>query len=127
MATTTATSASSLMLTYAASSPLPSQDLIAPSLSFKSKPLFRAFSLYPLVVRARERRSSSNDRYDVVVAALAAEAEVDEAVEEVEGGDGGAVLTAPTPKPKKGKAALPLKRDRVRLDYFGCTKRILLF
>ena len=114
----TATSPSSLMLTYAASSPLPTQDFIAPSLSFKTKPLFRAFSLYPLALQARERRPSGNGPYDVVVAALAAEAEVAEAVEEVEGGEGDAVSTAPPPKPKKGKAALLLKRDRVCLACF---------
>ncbi|RVW40772.1 50S ribosomal protein L1, chloroplastic [Vitis vinifera] len=114
----TATSPSSLMLTYAASSPLPTQDFIAPSLSFKTKPLFRAFSLYPLALQARERRPSGNGPYDVVVAALAAEAEVAEAVEEVEGGEGDAVSTAPPPKPKKGKAALLLKRDRTRSKRF---------
>ncbi|RVX00277.1 50S ribosomal protein L1, chloroplastic [Vitis vinifera] len=114
----TATSPFSLMLTYAASSPLPTQDFIAPSLSFKTKPLFRAFSLYPLALQARERRPSGNGPYDVVVAALAAEAEVAEAVEEVEGGEGDAVSTAPPPKPKKGKAALLLKRDRTRSKRF---------
>ena len=115
----TATSTSSLMLTYASSSPLPPQDFIAHSLYFKPKPLFRTFSLYPLVLQARERRPSSDGPYDVVVAALAAEAEVAEAVEEVEGGEGVAVSAAPPPKPKKGKAALPLKRDRVCLACFG--------
>ncbi|KAJ9685615.1 hypothetical protein PVL29_017595 [Vitis rotundifolia] len=114
----TATSPSSLMLTYAASSPLPTQDFIAPFLSFKTKPLFRAFSLYPLALQARERRPSGNGPYDVVVAALAAEAEVAEAVEEVEGGEGDAISTAPPPKPKKGKAALLLKRDRTRSKRF---------
>lgn len=54
----------------------------------------------------------------VVVAAVAAEvAEVAEDVEEkagVEGVDGSsAVGTVTVTKPKKGKAALPLKRDRV--------------
>lgn len=45
---------------------------------------------------------------------MAAEAEVAEAVDEnEETADGAtATVTAP-PKPKKGKAALPLKRDRV--------------
>ncbi len=114
----TATSPSSLMLTYASSSPLPPQDFIAHSLYFKPKPLFRTFSLYPLVLQARERRPSSDGPYDVVVAALAAEAEVAEAVEEVEGGEGVAVSAAPPPKPKKGKAALPLKRDRTRSKRF---------
>ncbi|KAF7836081.1 50S ribosomal protein L1, chloroplastic-like [Senna tora] len=52
----------------------------------------------------------------VVVAALATEeAEVAESVDEkdVEGGDEGTATNAVAkPKPKKGKAALPLKRDR---------------
>lgn len=51
----------------------------------------------------------------LVVAAVAAEAEVVEDVEEKEGAEvatGSVTVTAPK-KPKKGKAALPLKRDRV--------------
>lgn len=62
-----------------------------------------------------QRRDQSGESYHtrVVVAALAAEAEVAEAVEEkgVEGvAESGTVTVS---KPKKGKAALPLKRDRV--------------
>lgn len=51
----------------------------------------------------------------VAAAAVAAEvAEVAEDVEEKEGVDGSsAVGTVTVTKPKKGKAALPLKRDRV--------------
>lgn len=48
-----------------------------------------------------------------MVAAFAAETEVAEG--EAKGPtDGGGVAVAIPPKPKKGKAALPLKRDRVR-------------
>lgn len=62
------------------------------------------------------RRDQSGGFYHtrVVVAALAAEAEVAEAVEEKEGVEGAAESgTVSVPKPKKGKAALLLKRDRV--------------
>ena len=60
----------------------------------------------------------ANSRTDhVVVAALAAEAEVAESVDELEGAESsdGSITTGTVtvPKPKKGKAALPLKRDRV--------------
>ena len=117
MATCT-TPSSSLMLTYAAST-VHSQDLTPSILFFKSnKP---TFSLYPLVLKAsRDRKSGlkwanlcpQRDSKHVVVAAVAAEAEV---VEEKEGVAEGATATTATapPKPKKGKAALPLKRDRV--------------
>lgn len=124
MATCTSTP-SSLMLTYASSSVCPS-DLTPSFLSFKPKPILRAFALYPLGLRPRERKASNwvvdgNLQREakpakdlVVVAAVAAEAEVVEAVEEQEGEEGatGSVAVT-TPKPKKGKAALLLKRDRV--------------
>eukprot|EP00258_Populus_trichocarpa_P000411 XP_002298416.1 50S ribosomal protein L1, chloroplastic [Populus trichocarpa] len=125
MATAACTSTtSSLMLTYAASTVHP-QDLTPSLLSFKPKTL----SLYPLV---SERKSSNWVKFYaqteaksrpcrvVVAAALAAEAEVGEEVEETEGEEGGGVATATVipPKPKKGKAALPLKRDRTRSKRF---------
>lgn len=54
------------------------------------------------------------------MAALAAEIEVAEVVEEngEVGSDGFA--TSIVPKLKKGKAALPLKRDRVSLSLSSC-------
>ncbi|KAJ8900180.1 hypothetical protein K2173_024820 [Erythroxylum novogranatense] len=122
MATATSTP-SSLMLTYAASSVHP-QDLTPSLLSFKPKTL----SLCPLVVISscggRHRISGkwvdkSGDSSVFVAAATAAEAEV--AVAEdvaVEGtGDAATATVIPT-KPKKGKAALPLKRDRTRSKRF---------
>ncbi|OMO69720.1 Ribosomal protein L1 [Corchorus capsularis] len=124
MATCT-TPSSSLMLTYAASS-VHAQDLTPSILSFKSnKP---TSSLYPLVLRtSRDRKSGlkwanlSPHRHSkhAVVAAVAAEADLAEATEEKEGLAEGATatVTAP-PKPKKGKAALPLKRDRTRSKRF---------
>ncbi|XWS32506.1 hypothetical protein CRYUN_Cryun23aG0164100 [Craigia yunnanensis] len=112
MATST-TPSSSMMLTYAAST-VHAQELTHTILSFKSnKP---TFSLYPLVLNASIDRKSSlkwvdlcpqRDSKHVVVAAVAAEAEVAE----------DATATAP-PKPKKGKAALPLKRDRTAEAHF---------
>ncbi|XWS45753.1 hypothetical protein CRYUN_Cryun14cG0006500 [Craigia yunnanensis] len=124
MATCT-TPSSSLMLTYAVST-VHSQDLPPSILSFKSnKP---TFSLYPLVLKAsRDRKSGlkwanlypQRDSKHVVVASVAAEAEVAEAAEEKEGVVETATATATAPsKPKKGKAALPLKRDRIRSKRF---------
>lgn len=50
----------------------------------------------------------------MIVAALAAEANVAEADTEAEEGVAvGGTDAVAAPKPKKGKAALPLKRDRV--------------
>lgn len=125
MATTTRPS--SLMLTYASSSSVFPQDLTASLVSFKPKPLFATFSLCPLVLRPRERKPSKwvslsllkeakSQPFHVVSAALAAETELDEAVEEeaLKGADG-SVPPVNVPKPKKGKAALLLKRDRVSL------------
>ncbi|GMY22550.1 50S ribosomal protein L1, chloroplastic [Fagus crenata] len=131
---TCSTTPSSLMLTYAASSVHP-QDLTPSLLSFKPNPLCTNFCVHysPLVLKPRERRISSvnllrqgkagGSHYPVVVAAVAAEAEVAEAVEGKEGEEG---FDGPAPvartvvvtKPKKGKAALPLKRDRTRSKRF---------
>lgn len=140
MASATTTPPSSLMLTYAASS-IHLQDLTTPSLSFKPK--FRTFSLYPLVLQRRQRITStwvdssspsssssltreSKASYDsVVVAAVAAEAELDESLDEKEGELGGGDAV-PASKPKKGKAALLLKRDRVCFDFFSFFGVLLL-
>ncbi|XP_059651903.1 large ribosomal subunit protein uL1c [Cornus florida] len=124
-----ATASSTLVLSNAASSVL-LQDFNNLSLSFKPKPLFytspKTFSLCPLVLQCRERKSCNwvdvsspkYGSYPVVVAALAAEAELAEAVEEEEGDLVGGVASTPPTKPKKGKAALPLKRDRRRSKRF---------
>ncbi|KAL3537502.1 hypothetical protein ACH5RR_000868 [Cinchona calisaya] len=106
------------------------------SISFKPpQPLIfnptKTLSLFPLVLHSRERKSSSlghwvsSDGPFSKSAIVAAVAEVAEAVEEQEGeGEGGgggvavAVAVPPTTKPKKGKAALPLKRDRMRSKRF---------
>ncbi|CAK9152293.1 unnamed protein product [Ilex paraguariensis] len=110
------------------------QELNRSSLSFKPTPLFftstktsNTFSLYPLVLQCRGRKSinwvdvslAKSESCPVIVAALAAEAEVAVALEDedevvVEGG----VASTPPTKPKKGKAALPLKRDRMRSKRF---------
>lgn len=66
-------------------------------------------SLYsPECFGVRSRNGTSR-----VVAAVSTEAEVAEQEVE-EGKETGGVSTLAPPKPKKGKAALPLKRDRVR-------------
>lgn len=125
------------MLTYAATS-VPPQEL-APSLSLLSfKPSkTAAFSLCSnLTVRGgggggESRASKWIDFYalrenkngffgQVVVSAVAAGAEA--TTEDVEETDGGSAVSNATAtvatKPKKGKAALPLKRDRVWIFVF---------
>ncbi|KAK3019436.1 hypothetical protein RJ639_004507 [Escallonia herrerae] len=125
-------SSATLTLTHAPSSLL-SQEL-GQCLSFRpTKPIsftsHKTFSLYPLVLQCCRERKSGNNWSDVhsprndpfVVSALAAEAEVAEDVEQEEGGlvDAAAgVASLPPKKPKKGKAALPLKRDRSRSKRF---------
>ncbi|XP_043693601.1 50S ribosomal protein L1, chloroplastic isoform X2 [Telopea speciosissima] len=119
-------SSSSLMLVYSAPATLQAES--------PSKPVFfsslRSFSVYPLVLQSRGRKScnwvqvtarreAKTDSNLVVAAAFAAEAEVlevaeDLGLEEVEG----AAASPPPTKPKKGKAALPLKRDRTRSKRF---------
>lgn len=117
MASCTAPS-SSLMLTHATSSIIHSQDLSPSIRSFAPKPLSRTFFLSPLVLKPAnflhvsfQSRSSHS-----LVAALAAEVEVAETVDEDEqegAADGSATVATTTTKPKTGKAALLLKRDRV--------------
>ncbi|KAI5341961.1 hypothetical protein L3X38_009836 [Prunus dulcis] len=124
----TSTTPSSLMLTYASSSVHP-QDFTPSLVSFKPKPLFKTFCLCPLVLRPRERRPSKwvnlsllkeakSEPYPVAAAALTAEAEVAEDVAEDEEVKGDSSVTVAVPKPKKGKAALLLKRDRTRSKRF---------
>lgn len=132
---TCGTTPSSLMLTYAAT-PVHPQDL-TPSLSLLSfKPSkTAAFSLCTnLSVRGGERRASKwLDLYPLrqnkngppghmLAAASAVEADTDLATDDVEddtqgGAEGATAIATATAtistKPKKGKAALPLKRDRV--------------
>lgn len=57
--------------------------------------------------------ASDNGRFSksLVASALATESEMEEETVEQQETDGGGVAVAT--KPKKGKAALPLKRDRV--------------
>ncbi|XP_065871662.1 large ribosomal subunit protein uL1c isoform X2 [Euphorbia lathyris] len=117
----TCSTPSSLMLAYASSSVHP-QDLTPSLLSFKTKTL----SLYPVAFASTGERKSSNcinlftlkhRTCSLVVAAaasaLASQPEVAEDVEERE-----ATATVTPLKPKKGKAALPLKRDRTRSKRF---------
>ncbi|CDP17822.1 unnamed protein product [Coffea canephora] len=108
-------------------------------ISFKPQPLFfnptKALSLFPLVLQCKERKSSatssslghwgvsSDGSFSKSAFVVAAVAEVADAVEEQvgegEAGSGGGVaVAAPPTKPKKGKAALPLKRDRMRSKRF---------
>lgn len=103
------TAPSSLMLSHP-------QDLSSSLRSFPHthRPISTTSSFYPLVLKPfkwlhREPNSRSSH---AVVAALAAEVQVPETVDDTEdGADDSAAAT--TAKPKKGKAALPLKRDRV--------------
>ncbi|XP_050212138.1 50S ribosomal protein L1, chloroplastic [Mercurialis annua] len=113
MATCTSSSPSSLMLTYAASTVHP-QDLSPSLLSFKPKTFFS----YPLALSTNGDRKLSKSFNFVSAAALAAEAEVADDVEEGEEGDVATAAVAVSTKPKKGKAALPLKSDRRRSKRF---------
>ncbi|KAL3516436.1 hypothetical protein ACH5RR_023338 [Cinchona calisaya] len=111
------------------------------SISFKPQPLLfnptKTLSLFPLVLQCRDRKSSSSSSSSSSIGhwgvssdgsfsksafVVAAVAEVAEAVEEQEGkdeaGGGGVAVAAPPTKPKNGKAALPLKRDRMRSKRF---------
>lgn len=101
---------SSLMIAYAAS-----KDLKIPSLfsSANPRPNKLSVALYPPLVLLAGRRGS----FPVVVSAVAAEADVD--TEDAEQNEGTSTATAvlDPPKPKKGKAALLLKRDRVCFAY----------
>ncbi|XP_038905945.1 50S ribosomal protein L1, chloroplastic-like [Benincasa hispida] len=121
MAACTSTSPSSLMLTSASSSVHP-QDLASSIVSFKPKPqisTIKSFSSSSHFL-GWPRRSTDwvflhfqrRARHHVIVAALAAEANVAEVEAEEE------TPTVAAPKPKKGKAALPLKRDRRRSKRF---------
>ncbi|PSS24442.1 50S ribosomal protein [Actinidia chinensis var. chinensis] len=107
---------STLMLSYASTSVLPPD--LSPSLSFRPKicsfNCSTALSLYSVVLHCGERKSQ-NWNYPGAVASYAAELEEDE--EDYEDERKGAAYTPPT-KPKTGKAALPLKRDRTRSKRF---------
>lgn len=121
MATYTAAS-SSLMLTRTSA---PCSQEFNPSLISLKSPILKLPSRCSLVLNLSRLRvhkyfslyspesSSVRRRSDApnVVAAVSAEAEVTE--EEVQDAKEGAVSTLAPPKPKTGKAALPLKRDRV--------------
>ncbi|KAH7850554.1 hypothetical protein Vadar_034777 [Vaccinium darrowii] len=131
MATTAPSPSTTLLPSYAASF----------SLSLRPKPRFlncsNSFYLYPVLLHCRGRRKptkwidvSSPPKswsYPVAAAAVASEAEVAVDVkqkvderdedEDEEGGVKRGAFTPPT-KPKKGKAALPLKRDRTRSKRF---------
>ncbi|KAK4424937.1 50S ribosomal protein L1, chloroplastic [Sesamum alatum] len=91
------------------------------SLAFKL-PLFfnstRTFSHFPLVLRCSRASENARLSKSLAVAALAAEAELAEETLEQQQDDGGGVAVAVPAKPKKGKAALPLKRDRTRSKRF---------
>lgn len=86
------------------------------SLCFKPKPLFfnspKTFTFHPLIFRCKDRKLSNwvTKKKSFVVSAVA-EVDVEEVLDDglVENG----VSSAPVGKPKKGKAALLLKRDRV--------------
>ncbi|XP_028077402.1 50S ribosomal protein L1, chloroplastic-like [Camellia sinensis] len=116
---------STLMLSRGASSLLPQH--LTPSLSFKPKPCFfnfsNSFSLYPLVLHFTHTKSNhwidvSSPNSPVVVAALSAEAELAEETEQLQEGVVESVVVVTPTKPKKGKAALPLKSDRRRSKRF---------
>ncbi|CAH8269612.1 unnamed protein product [Arabidopsis lyrata] len=107
---------SSLMLAYAARS----QDLTPPTPSLFSFASSRPNHLsVPLLLLggSRDRRCdrASNRAFQVIVSAVAAEADLDTEEQDLEQT---ATAVLDPPKPKKGKAALVLKRDRTRSKRF---------
>ncbi|XP_073270558.1 large ribosomal subunit protein uL1c [Primulina huaijiensis] len=108
----------------------PSQELAhsadaaaASSVSFKQKPIFFAstqtLSIRPLVLQCCRIENGRLSKSMVVAAAsLTADTEVDEEGLQEQQDDGGGAAVAVATKPKKGKAALPLKRDRTRSKRF---------
>ncbi|KAJ8748730.1 hypothetical protein K2173_011282 [Erythroxylum novogranatense] len=125
-----ATSPQSLMLTYAASS-VHSQDLTPSILSFSFNFKPKSFARCPLVAISSgggyrvsgkwvgfygQKEPKFGKTCSVVVAAAAAaEAAMVDDMEEKKGD--GATATITQTKPKKGKAALPLKRDRIIIQF----------
>ncbi|XP_073024363.1 large ribosomal subunit protein uL1c-like [Primulina eburnea] len=107
----------------------PSQELAhsaagaASFVSFKQKPIFFAstqiLSIRPLVLQCGRIENGRLSKSVVVAAAsLTADTEVDEEGLQEQQDDGGGAAVAVATKPKKGKAALPLKRDRTRSKRF---------
>lgn len=116
---TTTTSSSSLMLTHPSSSILTPQDL-SPS-SLRSFP--RTFFLSPLVLKPSKSVNLTYQSRSSILLSSAVAADVAETVDEDEKDDVDDVaetVTVVTTKPKKGKAALLLKSDRVIFFKFYC-------
>ncbi|WJX49692.1 ribosomal protein L1 [Trifolium repens] len=125
MASCTASPSSSLMLTHPTSSIIinnNSQDHSSSS-SFSSLRLSRTFFLSPLVFKSSKSVNltyQSKSSFSISAAAVATDVAETVDEDEVDGveedGDGNTVVV--TTKPKKGKAALLLKRDRIRSKRF---------
>lgn len=91
--------------------------------SFKQKPIFfpstQTLSIRPLVLQCGRIQNGRLSKSLVVGAtSLTADTEVDEERLQEQQDDGGGAAVAVATKPKKGKAALPLKRDRTRSKRF---------
>ncbi|KAL8154995.1 large ribosomal subunit protein uL1c [Apium graveolens] len=113
-----ASSATPSTLTLSYTIPQDFNSSSSPSLSFKPKPLFpKTFTFHPLIFRCKDTKLSKwvSEKRSFVVSAVA-EVDVEEVLEDglVENG----ASSAPVGKPKKGKAALLLKRDRTRSKRF---------
>lgn len=116
-----ASSAAPSTLTLSYTIPQDFNSSSSPSLCFKSKPLFfnspKTFTSHPLIVKCKDRKLSNwvAEKKSFVVSAVA-EVDVEEVLDDgvVENG----ASSAPVAKPKKGKAALLLKRDRVCVCIF---------
>lgn len=114
--TSMASSATPSTLTLSYTIPQDFNSSSSPSLSFKPKPLFfnspKPFIFHSLIFKCKDRKLSNwvGEKKSFVVSAVA-EVDVEEVLEDgvVENG----ASSAPVTKPKKGKAALLLKRDRV--------------
>ncbi|CAH1419927.1 unnamed protein product [Lactuca virosa] len=124
MASSSASTSATLTLSSIHLPQEPKSSLIS-SFSFKPNPKTKTLVLQsqsecirPTNLKSGFGSFTSSKNSPFLVSAVAAEADLGEIDEDVEGGS---VATAPPPspsKPKKGKAALPLKSDRTRSKRF---------
>ncbi|KAK9062352.1 hypothetical protein SSX86_019538 [Deinandra increscens subsp. villosa] len=124
MASSSASTSATLTLSSIHLPQEPKSSLIS-SFAFKPNPKtkFLALQSQSECIRPTNFKSGfgSYKNSPFLVSAVAAEAELGEDVDEDVAGGGGGVATAAPPvsaKPKKGKAALPLKSDRTRSKRF---------
>ncbi|KAI3518838.1 hypothetical protein L1887_07677 [Cichorium endivia] len=125
MASSSASTSATLTLSSIHLPQEPKSSLIS-SFSFKPNPKTKTLVLQsqsecirPTNLKSSFANFTSSKNSPFLVSAVAAEADLGEVVDEDVEGGGVATAAPPSPsKPKKGKAALPLKRDRSRSKRF---------